>query len=209
MQLPERVLTVTGQGSESIPTTLTQVNLAVVVEADTAEAAQQQAAQRQSAVIEWLRSQNVEKLETAGISLNPRYDYIDDRQVLRGYRASNTISFRVPTAAAGDVIDGAVNAGATQINNVSFVAEDSAIESARQRALQSAVQDAQQQADTVLSALGLSRQEVVNVQIGSVSAPPPRPVAVRESQLMSADASTPVVGRSQSIDARVTLYIRY
>ena len=208
-QQRERVLTVTGVGIESIPTTLTQVNLGVVVEAATAEEAQQQAAQRQTAVVEWLRSQSVEELETTGISLNPRYDYRNDRQVLRAYEASNTVRFRAETARSGEIIDGAVREGATRINGISFVADDAAIEAARQRALTAAVEDAQLQSDTVLSALGLSRREVLNITIGSVSAPPPSPVAARAVTEDAQFASTPIVGQSQEITARVTLDIRY
>ncbi|MEL6160309.1 MAG: SIMPL domain-containing protein [Cyanobacteria bacterium J06623_5] len=208
-QQRERVLTVTGVGIESIPTTLTQVTLGVVVEAATAEEAQQQAAQRQTAVVEWLRSQSVEKLETTGISLSPRYDYRNDRQVLRGYEASNTVRFRAETESAGEIIDGAVREGATRINGISFVADDAAIEAARQRALTAAVEDAQLQSDTVLGALGLSSQEVINITIGSVSAPPPSPVAARAVAEDAQFASTPIVGQSQEINARVTLDIRY
>ncbi|MGB3788612.1 MAG: SIMPL domain-containing protein [Phormidesmis sp.] len=205
----ERVLSVTGVGLQSIPTTLTQVDLGVNIEAKTAKAAQQQAAQQSTAVIEWLRSQdNIQKLETSGISLNPRYDYTDNRQILIGYQATNTVSFRVPTEAAGPVIDEAVNRGATQINGVSFVAADDAIAAARQQALASAVADAQQQADTVLETLGLSRAEIVNISIGSVSAPAPRPVAL-ESRMADSTANTIVLGQEQTIDGQVTLYIRY
>lgn len=209
-QQPERVLSVTGQGINSIPTTLTQVSLGVAIEAETAEAAQRQAAEKSTAVVEWVRSQNVEKLETTGISLYPRYDYVDDRQVLRGYRATNTISFRLPTESAGAVIDQAVKVGATQIDGVSFVADDEAIAAARQQALKLAVQDAQQQADTVLAALGLSRQEIFSITVGSLSAPPPSPVPEFAARSVAADqASTPIVGQEQTINAQVTLQIRY
>ncbi len=209
-QQPDQTLQVTGEGIQSIPTTLTQVNLGVLVEAKTAQEAQQQAAQRSTAVIEWVRSQNVEKLQTAGISLSPRYDYTDNKQVLIGYQATNTISFRVPTESAGAIIDEAVNVGATQIDGVSFVAEDAAVEAARQRALEAAVKDAQQQADTVLAALGLSPQEVASISIGSVSAPSPEfKPAANAARLASADVSTPVIGQEQEINAQVTLLIRY
>jgi hypothetical protein len=207
---PERTLSVTGQGNHSIPTTLTQVNLGVLVEASTAEEAQQQAAQRSTAVVEWVRSQNVENLQTTGISLYPQYNYVDDRQVLRGYQASNSISFRTATDRAGAVIDEAVKVGATQIDGVSFIAEDEAIAEARQRALELAVQDAQRQADVVLAALGLSRQEVLNISIGSMNVPPPMPLA-QAARLESADSSakTPIIGQEQTVTADVTLHIRY
>ncbi len=208
---PENTLSVTGEGIELIPTTLAEVRLGVRVEAETAEEAQQEAANRSSAVVNFLRSQNVEKLQTTGISLNPRYDYVDDRQVLRGYEATNTVSFRAANEVAGEVIDGAVKAGATTIDGISFTADDAAISAARQRALTAAVADAEAQGSTVLSALGLTRQSIANVTIGSVSSPPPQPVAQPQKRLLSADAaeSTPIVGQEQSINAQVTLQIRY
>ena len=209
-QQPNQTLQVTGQGIQSIPTTLTEVSLGVSVEAKTAQAAQQQAAKQSTAVVEWVRSQKVEKLQTTGISLSPVYDYSDNKQVLKGYQATNTISFRAPTESAGAIIDEAVNVGATRIDGVSFVADDAAVEAARQRALEAAVKDAQQQADTVLAALGLSRQAVASISIGSVSAPPPefKPVATA-ARLAADEASTPVVGQEQEINAQVTLLIRY
>ncbi|MGB3299249.1 MAG: SIMPL domain-containing protein [Phormidesmis sp.] len=209
-QQPNQTLQVTGQGTQTIPTSLTQVNLGVLVEAKTAQEAQQRAAQQSTAVVEWVRSQKVEKLQTAGISLSPVYDYSDNKQVLKGYQATNTISFRAPTESAGAIIDKAVEVGATQIDGVSFVADDAAIEAARQRALQSAVKDAQQQADTVLAALGLSRQEVASISIGAVSEPPPefRPAATA-ARLSADTANTPVIGQEQEINAQVTLLIRY
>lgn len=204
----ERVLSVTGVGSQSIATSLSQVSLGVMVEAQTAAQAQQQAAQRQTAVIEWLRSQNVSKLETTGISLNPRYDYRNDTQVLRGYEAINTVSFEVETEVAGGVIDGAISAGATRINGVRFSATEDVLSTAHQQALTLAVEDAQQQADTVLAALNLSRQEIIGIVIGSVNSPP-TPVARSRPSLAAEDATTPVVGQSQTVTAQVTLEIRY
>jgi len=205
----ERVLNVTGRGIEAIPTTLTQVSLGVLVEGKTAEDAQREAARRSDAVVEWLRSQNVDKLATQGISLSPRYNNANSRRTIIGYEASNTVSFRLPTEAAGAVIDEAVSVGATRINGVSFVADDAAISAARTRALEAATQDARAQANTVLSTLGLSLEEVINITIGSLSAPPP--TAVRARSLAEADvsATTPVVGREQTISAQVTLRIRY
>ena len=206
---PERTLSVTGRGLETIPTTLTQVSLGVLVEEKTAAEAQQAAAKQSEAVVDWLRSQNVEKLTTQGISLSPRYDDVRGRRTIVGYQATNTVSFRLPTEAAGSVIDEAVRVGATTINRVSFVADDSAISAARARALESATEDARAQATTVLSTLGLSLEEVVNITIGSVSAPPPSPVQARSFAETSASATTPVIGGEQTISAQVTLRIRY
>lgn len=206
---PERTILVTGRGIESIPTTLSQVNLGVLVEADTAEAAQQQAARQSTAVVEYLRSQNVEKLATAGISLSPRYDNRGSRRVIIGYIARNTVTFRAPTETAGEIIDEAISAGATEINGVSFAADDSAIAAARTRALESATQDARAQAEAVLSALGFSSQEIVNIEIESLSAPPPNVQVRARAEAADLAASTPVIGQEQTLSAQVTLRIRY
>lgn len=64
-----RTLTVTGRGVEAIPATLAQVVLGVEVQAKTAQEAQQEVARRSSAVVALLKSRNVEKLQTTGITL--------------------------------------------------------------------------------------------------------------------------------------------
>lgn len=205
-----RTLTVTGQGSETIATSLTQVQLGVEVQDDTAAEVQQEVARRSSAVVQLLRSRNVTKLQTTGINLNPVYSYENNRQRLTGYAGSNTVSFRVPTEQAGTILDDAVRAGASQINSVTFVADDDAIARAQTAALREATQAAQAQADSVLSVLGLNRQEIVSIQINNAVAPPPMPY-MRAAAMESGarDATTPVVGGEQDVQASVTLQIRY
>ncbi|MBE9050480.1 SIMPL domain-containing protein [Nostocales cyanobacterium LEGE 11386] len=205
-----RTLTVSGRGVETIPTTLSQVNLGVEVQAKTAQEAQQEAARRSSAVVALLKSRNVEKLQTTGIRLNPVYSYTNNVQRITGYAANNTVSFRIATDKAGTLLDEAVKAGATQINGISFVASDEAIASAQKQALRQATQDARLQADAVFDVLGLQSKEVVSIQVNSASAPPP-PMLYRAeaSKLATQDAATPIVGGEQQVEASVTLQISY
>ena len=204
-----RVLTVTGEGSESIPATLARVQLGVTAQGENAEAVQQQIAQRSSAVIELLKSQNVDKLQTTGIRLNPQYNYDGSRPRITGYSGSNTVSFQMPTDQVGTLLDDAIAAGANQINSVSFIAEEAAIDDARDIALQEATADAQAQADAVLQSLNLNAQEIVGIQVNNATAPTPIPYAAQARLAEAASASTPVEGGEQAINARVTLQIRY
>jgi uncharacterized protein len=204
-----RTLTVSGRGVETIPTTLSQVSLGVVVQGKTAQEVQQEAARRSSAVVALLKSRNVEKLQTTGISLNPVYSYTNNVQRITGYAARNIVSFRITTDKAGTLLDEAVKVGATEISSVSFVASDEAIASAQKQALRQATQDARLQADAVFSSLGLQAKEVVSVQINGASAPPPIFQRAEVAKLSSADASTPVVGGEQQVEASVTLQISY
>ena len=205
-----RTLTVSGRGVERIPTTLTEVRLGVEVQGKTAQEVQQQVARRSSAVVALLRSRNVERLETTGISLNPVYSYNDNVQRLTGYSATNIVRFRVNTEQTGTLLDDAVKAGATRIDGISFVAADPAIATAQQQALREATQDAQQQARTVLSTLELTPKEVVSIQVNAANPPqPPMPLYRREAAVAAQAASTPVVGGEQQVEASVTLQISY
>jgi uncharacterized protein len=204
-----RTLSVTGRGVEAIPTTQTQVALGVEVQGKTAAEVQQEAARRSSAVVALLRSRQVQKLETTGITLSPNYSYENNQQRLIGYIATNTVSFRLNTQSAGTLLDDAVQAGATRIQGVSFVAADSAIEQAQKQALKKATQDAQAQADAVFSALNLKRGEILNIQVNGASAPPPMYRQMAASRAAAADATTPVVGGEQQIEASVTLHFGY
>lgn len=206
-----RVLTVTGEGSESIPATLARVQLGVTAQGEAAETVQQDIAQRSAAVIELLKSKNVDRLQTTGIRLNPQYNYDGSRPRITGYSGSNIVSFQMPTEAVGTLLDDAIAAGANQISSVSFVATDGAIEAARDTALQGATADAQAQADVVLQSLNLSAQEIVGIQVNNATPPTPIPYAAQSRQLESAvaNASTPVEGGEQTVNARVTLQIRY
>ncbi|CAD5909491.1 hypothetical protein NO108_00030 [Planktothrix rubescens] len=203
-----RTLTVSGQGVVTIPTTQTQVQLGVEVLGKTAEEVQTEAAKRTAAVIELLRSRNVEKLETTGIRLNPTYSYANDQQRLTGYSATNTVSFRLNTEKVGSLLDDAVKAGATRIDGISFVASDPEINAAQQQALKLATKEAESQANAVLSALNLTSREIIGIQVNNASAPVPMPVMYRTNTVAAAPA-TPVVGGEQEVRASVTLQISY
>ncbi|HEY9828284.1 MAG TPA: SIMPL domain-containing protein [Stenomitos sp.] len=206
-----RTLTVTGQCTEKIPATLADVQLGVETQGKTAQQVQEEVARRSSAVVALLKSRGVEKLQTTGINLNPQYSYTNNKQTLIGYQASNTVSFRIIATQAGTLMDDAVRAGASRIDNISFVASDAAIADAQKVALRKATQDAQSQANAVLESIGLKAREIVSIQLNGANTPPPMPYRMTmKAAPMSADAaSSPVEAGEQSVQASVTLQISY
>jgi len=204
-----RTLSVTGRGIERIPTTLTQVNLGVEIQGRTAAEVQQEVARRTAAVVDFLRDRKVERLQTAGIRLQPNYQYNNNERRLLGYTGTNTVSFRLQTEQVGALLDEAVKAGATRIDGVSFSATEAAISAAQKDALRQAIADAQQQADAVLGALDFTAKEVVGIQVGGANIPQPNIVQFESRGLAAADQSTPVIGGEQTVSASVTLQIRY
>lgn len=203
-----RTLTVTGRGSEMVQTSIAQVRLGVEVQGKSAQEVQAEVARRSSAVVDLLKSRRVDKLETTGISLMPVYNYSNDTRTLEGYAGTNIVSFKVPTEQAGALMDDAVKAGATRIDGVSFEAAEPAMDNARKTALQEATQDAREQADTVLAALGLRSQEIVNIQVDQAVPPPPMPLAYARDVKLASE-SMPVMGGEQEVQASVTLQISY
>lgn len=214
MAQPEQVLrtlSVTGIGVERIPATLAQVSLGVEIQREMAKEVQQEVARRTSAVVEFLRDRQVERLQTQGISLRPNYNYDEnDQRSLIGYTGTNTVSFRLATEEVGQLLDEVVQAGATRIDNVSFTATEAEITEAEKEALRKATVEAQQQADTVLEALNFSTQEIIGIQINGANSPQPQMIQTeRLASLSAADASTPVIGGEQTVMGSVTLQIRY
>jgi len=198
-----RILSVTGRGSELVSASTARVSLGVEARAATAEAAQAEMAKRSSAVVALLRGRNVQKLQTTGVYLSPYYD--NNSQPV-GFVATNTVSFEIAATESGALMDAAVKAGATRVDGVQFTIDDATNNAARNRALAAATRDAQAQADAVLATLGLNRQEVMGIQVegAMMSIPSPMLRGVADST-----ASTPVVAGEQTIQATVTLHIRY
>ncbi|MGL5870857.1 MAG: SIMPL domain-containing protein, partial [Xenococcaceae cyanobacterium] len=128
-----------------------------------------------------------------------------------GYVATNIISFRIQTDKIGNLLDEAVKAGATRIDNLSFTAAEEAIASAQKQALSKATLNAQQQAEAVLKTLNLTAKETVSVKINEANLP--QPLLMRAAQgnagnIKIAD-TTPVIGGEQTVQATVTLQIKY
>ena len=204
-----QTLTVTGNGVERIATTLTQVRLGVEIQGKTATEVQQEVAKRTSAVVDLLRSRNVEQLQTTGVRLQPNYNYSNNQRNLVGYIGTNTVSFRLQTEQVGTLLDETVKAGASRIDGVNFTATPEAISIAQKEALRKATLEAQAMADAVLKTLGLTSKEIVSIQVNGASIPPPKPIQVEQLSRAEAQVNTPIIGGEQTVRASVTLQISY
>ncbi|MFN5515790.1 MAG: SIMPL domain-containing protein, partial [Cyanobacteriota bacterium] len=91
-----------------------------------------------------------------------------------------------------------------------FIAADAALATAQKAALQKAAADAQAQAQTVLGALKLQAQSIVQISLDGAPPPvAPRPVFAARSESLSAAPPTPVIGGEQTVRASVTLQISF
>jgi len=204
----DRVLTVTGRGERSVKTTKARIQLGITVEAKTAIATQTEVARQANSIVSRLQQLGVEKLQTTSIQLNPKYVYEKEIQRQVGFTGQTSVSFVVAIEQAGATLDAAVAAGANQIEQISFIANDAELNSTKQLALQDAIKDAQTQSNTVLNALGFTSKSIKSIQIAdsAIAYPIAQP---RMDTFAKVANSVPILGSEQKVDASVTLQITY
>lgn len=204
-----RILEVTGTGEVSVPTSQTQVELGIQVQAQTATEVTEELAQSSTAVVDVLQDLGAQELQTTSIQLNPVYSFEDDVQTLTGFEGRNILEFQLPTDQAGAAIDAAITAGANLVQGISFIASENALQQARKEALTEAVQDAQAQAEVVLSSLQLAPGEIIKIEIGAADISTPSPLLFDRTSAEGLAATTPILGGPQTVDATVSLDILY
>jgi uncharacterized protein YggE len=167
----------------------------VTTQAPTAVAAMQANATKMTAVVAKIKALGVaeDDIQTSGINLSPQYDYnqATQRQVFKGYVASNRVSVKLRKVAdAGRALDALVAAGATDIGGPEFSVDDDA--AYRAEARRNALARAQGQATEYARLSGYSGIRLLEIN-ESISGNQPMPLmrAVK-LEAMAQDASTPV-----------------
>ncbi|BAY86400.1 hypothetical protein NIES267_59070 [Calothrix parasitica NIES-267] len=205
----KNILQVTSKGEVTVPTSITTVDLGIQVQAPTAAEVQQQVAEQTTNVVDVLENLEVQELQTTSVRLFPVYSFENDTRTLTGFEGRNTLSFELPTEDAGTAIDKATEAGANLVQNISFSASDEALQQARLQALNQAVEQAQTEAQTVFNTLGLVSQEIVGIEILQLGESNPIAQPLQFEASAARDATTPIIGSNQTVQATVSLDILY
>jgi uncharacterized protein YggE len=172
--------------------------------------AQQQNVAAMDAVMAKLKGMNLgeDAIRTIAYELHPEYDYVDGRQILRGYVARNSIEVRVDDITrVGDVLGASVGLGATSVGGLRFGLKDR--DAAEREALRLAVADARARADAAAAGAGVQISGVLRVEEQRMSPPePPRPMMRQMATAEFAQADTPAISPGTiEIRAVVTLTV--
>jgi uncharacterized protein YggE len=183
------------------------IDIGVVTQAQNAQDAASQNAQKQEAVISALRKAlgAGADIKTTGYSLNPNYRYPErgGQPTITGYTASNTVEVKTgDIAQVGKVIDIATQSGANNIQSLRFMLRDE--QAARANALREAAIKARAKADALAAALGLRVLRVLFVEESGQVAPPP---IYARAEMAAAPAQTPVEPGTIDVRALVTLTV--
>jgi uncharacterized protein YggE len=178
----------------------------VSVLAPSAAAAQAEAAELMIAVQEALAALGIpaKDIQTRAFQVGPEYEYVEGRQVLRGYRATHDLYIQVhEIALLGSVLDAVVKSGATRVREVQFgLSQENEL---MRKALQLAVQDARGRAEALAAGAGIKEIRIVKIQDQSTSRAPVRSEALYATKLVDAGASTPVAGGEVTVRADVSV----
>ena len=163
-------------------------------------------------------------LSTSSLSLTPTSQWHDGQQRTTGYSSSLSLSLRVNSSTAGDVVAGLLERGVSRIDSVHYELSAAAIAKGRQQAIRRAVRDAVAQAAaaveelSAVAAVRVERRElqVVSMQVIGVTSPAPeafdsQPVAMmgHHAMLSKAQAVLPILSDDRSITAAVAMKLRY
>lgn len=152
-----RSITVIGEASISVQPDTANIRLAVVTTAEELTVAQQSNANTMNRVIRNLEDLGISNnnIQTTSFQIWPRYDYIDGKQISRGYEVTNELTIKIKNLdQIGQIIDTAVQSGVNRITNIQFLFEDS--NRIYHQALQQAIQNATDKALTITDKLGTS-----------------------------------------------------
>jgi uncharacterized protein len=185
------------------------VGAGVTSRAPTAVQAMQQTATAMDAVIRRIRALGIaeQDIQTTGIELGAHYDYnqAQQRQVFRGYQASNRVSVtlrKVPDT--GRVLDALVAAGATDISGPSFSLDDDS--APRAQARKAAMEKARKQAEEYARWAGYSGVRLLQVS-EMINPGRPTPYDVRAQAASIEVKGTPI--EPGQVGTAVTVNVTY
>jgi uncharacterized protein YggE len=204
---PEHTISVSGTGSVVISPDIADLRLGVSITAKTVKDARASNARSMTAVIAALKKLGIadRDIQTTILTLQPVYDYSSNSSAprLTGYQLSNAIAVTIRNLDnIGDAIDGALAAGATTMDGVTFRVENQAAAEAQART--AAMAEAKSKAQTLASAAGVSLGTVAS--ISETVAPIPYPVYYGAmAAVPAADVKTPVQPGTNEVSVTVAV----
>jgi uncharacterized protein YggE len=199
------VLVTSGEAMLRVAPDLARVRLTTEAHAATAKGAQQDEAQRMTAVQQQLKQSGLkdEAVRTLSYDLQLEFDYDKGKQIPRGYVARHTIEVRVDDVAKlGDVIGKAIDSGAAGVAGIQF--DVKARDDLEREALRKAVEDARARAEAAAAGAETSVTGIVRIEEQRQQVEPPRPYMAR-GMAAEAAVATPIAAGEIEIRATVTL----
>jgi uncharacterized protein YggE len=205
---PRPSIRTTGQATVTAKPDRAIIDVGVVTQAPTAQAAAAQNANQLDAALRQLKQAAgpAAQIKTISYALDPTYRYPREggQPTISGYTARNVVQVSTDDLAqAGQIIDAATRSGANTIQSLQFTLKND--QEAHAQALREATLRARADADAIAAALGVKILGVLSAE--ESGAPPPRPIMMPMARMAEAQAPTPVASGTVDIQATVTLTV--
>ncbi len=201
-------VSVAGEGKVQGKPDVAMLSLGVSVLANDVASARDRAANELDAMINSMKANGVadKDIQTQQLNISPEYDYTNGRQLLKGFRVSNTVSAKVRDInKTGKVVDDAVAAGGNdvQIQGISFTIDKP--DDLQSQAREQAIADARSKAETLAKASGVSLGDAISITEGGGVQPLPASPALLDRAASGAAAETPI--QPGELDVTVTVNV--
>lgn len=194
------IMTLTGNGEVTTVPDVAILRLGVQTTGEQLTDIQNENARISQAILNALEQLNITDIKTFQYTIDKRYEYVDGKQIDKGYTVRNIFEIRTNNLdQVGNVIDTAVQYGANVVDFIEF--EVSNINSYYFKALDLAIENATQKADMVAVSLGLTTTPVpIRINESSTVPMPYLNLVSRESAV-----STPIEPGSKQVNASVVM----
>ena len=203
-------VSVAGEGKVQGKPDLALLSLGVSALADDVSTARDRASNELDAMIASMKKNGVadKDIQTQQLNISPEYDYSNGKQLLKGFRVSNSVSAKVRDInATGKVVDDAVNAGGNdvQIQGISFTIDKP--DDLQRQAREQAIADARDKADTLAKAGGVSLGDAISITEGGGVQPVQASPAAFDRAASGPAAQTPI--QPGELDVTVTVNVTW
>ncbi|MGE7091497.1 SIMPL domain-containing protein [Lysinibacillus sp. NPDC048646] len=202
-----RIITVTGNGKVLASASYVQLQIEVSTQGKNVQEAQQENASIMNRVLQSILALKIprENVQTAAYNIAPIYDFVDGKQVFKGYEVTNAITVKIPdTNQVGAVIDTAVQNGANRISSIQFKIDNADVY--YQQALSLALHNAQMKAKTIAETMHLPLHPQ---PIEIVEEHESGPVLYKSMAMADSTISTPIEQGQMTISATVRVKFQY
>ncbi len=204
------VVSGTGEVTGGVPD-VAEINVGVVVEAESAKAALTANNDQMERLLEKLKQLGIAEkdIQTSSFNVSPRYQRMRNSDgeppKIDGYRVSNQVHIRVrKIESLGVVLDQVVAAGANQINGISFSIAES--EMLMDEARNKAIRDGKRKAGLMAKEAGVKLGRLVEIRDHSGGN---QPGPMRFMAMAEVRSSVPIQTGEQTLSTQVQLTFKF
>lgn len=161
-------ITVTGTAKVNVTPDVAVLNLGIVNEGATVNAAQKGVTDKMNAIIDSLKKDfqiDAKDIKTENYSVYPKYDWTGGKQQIIGYTANQSVTVKVRNFdKTGDILAKATELGANTVSGPNFIIDDT--EKAKADAREKAITQAKAKAKLLADQVGIKLGRIVNFYEG-------------------------------------------